>query len=100
MPAKRLPWVKLWLSTRIVAKTAMLSGETFKTWAFLLMAAAEQPQRGRFENAEHAAQCSGRPIQHVKELIGRGLLDTKADGLWMHDWPEHQDVHPSDYTRE
>lgn len=100
MPAPRLPWVKLWLTTRIVAKTSMLQGELFKSWTFLLMAAAEQPVRGRFDSPEHAAQCAGRPLAHVKDLIARGLLDAESDGLWMHHWKEHQEVSPSDVSRD
>lgn len=100
MPAKRLPWFKLWIGCTAHGKVRQLDDGTFRTWVELLDAASQQPTRGRFASEGEAAAITRRPIKHIRTLVQAGLIDAGEDGLWLHDWSEWQDVYPSDVSRE
>lgn len=101
MPARRLPWLKLWPEAIRHEKVALLSDGEFRTWIYVLCASAEQPIRGRFASVEHAAVVTGRPAADMAQLVARGLLEYGPEGaLWIHDWHQWQDKYPSDYVRE
>jgi hypothetical protein len=97
MPAKRLPWFKVWVGATRHEKVATLSDTDFRTWVELLDAAAQQSTRGKFDSAASAAAVVRRPLASVKRLIATRLLDDRgAEGLWLHDWPEWQRWVPDD----
>lgn len=90
MPAKRLPWFRLWVGATAHGKVRLLDDGTFRTWVELLDAAAQQPKRGRFASAAEAAAITRRPAKHVAALMRVGLVDDTPDGLVMHDWDDWQ----------
>lgn len=98
MPAKRLPWFKLWPEAVDHEKIAQLGDPEFRTWITVLARAADQPTRWRFASARHAATTAGRPLRQVKALVAARLLDDCGDsGLWIHDWKQWQERYASDY---
>jgi hypothetical protein len=100
MPASPLPWFKMWPQAIDHEKIALLPDPVFRTWVHMLAAAAKQPVRGRFASAKHCARVTGRPLAHVRQLVASELLDEAEGGeLVAHDWPDWQDVYPSDLTR-
>lgn len=100
MPAKRLPWFKLWIGCTAHGKVRQLDDGTFRTWVELLDAASQQPTRGRFSSEAEAVAITRRPAKHIRMLVEAGLMDATADGLWLHDWSAWQDVYPSDIPGE
>lgn len=97
MPAKRLPWFKLWPEAVEHEKIAQLSDGVFRTWITALAKAADQPTRWHFASRRHAAAVAGRPVSHITTLVNCRLLDDQgADGLWIHDWKQWQERYPSD----
>lgn len=100
MPAKRLPWFKLWIGCTAHGKVRQLDDGTFRTWVELLDAASQQPTRGRFASEAEAVAITRRPVKHIRTLVAAGLMDATEDGLWLHDWSEWQEVYPSDVSRE
>jgi hypothetical protein len=100
MPAKRLPWVKLYAELLEHEKFSELNDTERWTWVCLLLKASQQPQRWRFASARHAAGVTGRPAKHITALIKARLLDQHDDSsLWIHDAVQWQDRHPSDFDR-
>lgn len=98
MPAKRLPWFKLWPEAIEHEKVAQLGDGEFRTWVTALAKAADQPTRWRFASRRHAATITGRPLGHVNTLVNARLLDDMgADGVWIHDWEQWQERYPSDF---
>ena len=75
MPARRLPWFKLWPEAMRHEKVALLSDSAFRTWIVMLAAGSEQATRWRFASVHHAARVTGRPEDDLRELIGARLLD-------------------------
>lgn len=98
MPAKRLPWYKVWAEHTDHPKVCELSDGEYRTWHYLLAKASQQPERWTFASIRHAAAVTGRPEKHIKALVERGLLDLAADSLIVHNAPKWQDVYPSDYS--
>ena len=98
MPAKRLPWVRLWVESLEHEKVALLSDAEYRTWTMLLLRGSQQPTRWRFASVQHAARVVGRPLAQVKALVGRRLMDLGDDGLWVHDARTWQEVYPSDFA--
>jgi hypothetical protein len=96
MPAKRLPWFKVWVGATRHEKVATLSDTDFRTWVELLDAGAQQSVRGHFDSAATAAAVVRRPLASVKRLIAARLLDDQPDGVWLHDWPDWQRWSPED----
>lgn len=90
MPAKRIPWFKVWIGATAHGKVRQLDDGAFRTWVELLDAAAQQPQRGRFDSRREAAAITRRPTKHIEALLRAGLMDERDDGLWMHDWDDWQ----------
>lgn len=98
MPAKRLPWVKLWIEAAEHEKIALLPDPEYRTWTLCLLRGSQQPTRWRFASVQHAALVTHRPVKHVRTLIAARLLDEREDGVWVHDAPYWQDRHPSDFA--
>lgn len=98
MPARRLPWLKLWPEAMRHEKVALLTDGQFRSWISVLAASAEQPVRGRFASLQHAVVVTGRPSGDLQHLLAVGLLDYAEGALWVHDWSQWQDKYPSDYT--
>lgn len=96
MPAKRLPWFKLWVGATRHEKVATLPDSAFRTWVELLDAASQQTPRGRFLSIHAAAAVVRRPARTVASLVRAGLLDERQDGVWMHDWTDWQRWRPED----
>lgn len=91
MPAKRIPWFKIWIGATAHGKVRQLEDGVFRTWVELLDAAAQQPVRGRFASRAEAAAVLRRPVKHLAVLIGAGLIDEDPDKhLVMHDWDDWQ----------
>lgn len=100
MPAKRLPWVKLWPELMEREKVRHLSDSQYRTWTYCLLAGSQQPERWRFNSLEHAAYVTRRPMKDVRALADQHFLDSADDGVWIHDAHEYQDVAPSDVARD
>lgn len=97
MPARRLPWFKLWPEAMRHEKIVLLSDGAFRTWITVLAAGSEQGVRWRFATVKHAASVTGRPAKHIRELIAARLIDEGDSGeLWVHDWRQWQDRYASD----
>jgi hypothetical protein len=96
MAARRLPWIKLWIEGMAHEKIALLTDAQFRTWVLVLCAGSQQPIRWRFASSQHAAVITGRPVQHIKQLVSAHLLDPLNDGLWVHDFRRWQEVYESD----
>lgn len=91
MPAKRIPWFKIWIGATAHGKVRQLEDGVFRTWVELLDAAAQQPVRGRFASRAEAAAVLRRPVKHMAVLIEAGLIDEDPDKhLVMHDWDDWQ----------
>jgi hypothetical protein len=98
MPARRLPWFKLWPEAMRHEKIALLSDGAFRTWVTVLAAGSEQAVRWRFASVKHAVSVTGRPSRQIRELISARLIDESEDGeLWVHDWRQWQDRYESDF---
>lgn len=97
MPAKRLPWFKLWPESFEHEKIATLEDGVWRTWVTLIGKASCQPVRWRFASVKHAAAACGRPEAEVQAVLDARLLDQLEDGLWVHDWEQWQERYPSDY---
>lgn len=99
MPARRLPWFKLWPEAMRHEKIVLLSDGTFRTWIVVLAAGSEQSIRWRFASVKHAVSVTGRPLKHIRDLIAARLIDESEDGeLWVHDWRQWQDRYESDFA--
>lgn len=99
MPARRLPWFKLWPEAMRHEKVALLSDGAFRTWIVTLAAGSEQATRWRFASIKHVAQVTGRPEAELCELIGARLLDALPSGeVWIHDWRQWQERFASDFA--
>jgi hypothetical protein len=99
MPARRLPWFKLWPEAMRHEKIVLLSDAAFRTWIVTLAAASEQATRWRFASIKHVVSVTGRPEADVHELIAAKLLDGSPSGeVWVHDWRQWQERYPSDLT--
>lgn len=98
MPAKRLPWYKVWAEHTEHPKICELSDGQYRTWQYVLAKASQQPERWTFASARHAATVTGRPLAHVHCLITYGLLDETPEGLIVHNGKRWQDKYPSDYS--
>jgi len=97
MPARRLPWFKLWPEAMRHEKVVLLSDGAFRTWVVTLAAGSEQSTRWRFASVAHLVHVTGRPEDQVRELIGAKLLDLSPSGeVWVHDWRQWQDRYASD----
>lgn len=97
MPARRLPWFKLWPEAMRHEKIVLLSDGAFRTWISMLAAGSEQPVRWRFASLKHAASVTARPAKQIREVIQARLVDEAEDGeLWVHDWRQWQDWYESD----
>lgn len=90
MPAKRLPWVKLWISDIDREPFASLTDGEYRTWCYLLIRAATQRVHGRFASVLHAARVTNRPLLHIANLMRAGLLVEHDDGLWISRWKVRQ----------
>jgi hypothetical protein len=97
MPARRLPWFKLWPESFDHEKIATLDDPEFRTWVTLIGKASCQPTRWRFASIAHAAKVCGRPEEQIRNVITARLLDERSDGLWIHDWQQWQERYPSEY---
>jgi hypothetical protein len=75
MPARRLPWFKLWPEAMRHEKIVLLSDSTFRTWIVVLAAGSEQAVRWRFASIKHVVSVTGRPARHIHELIRARLID-------------------------
>lgn len=100
MPARRLPWVKLWGESMESEKIRQLSDGQYRTWTYCLIASSRLPIRWRFESPEHAAYVTRRPLKDIQILIDRHFLDCREDGVWIHDYSDYQEVSPSDVVRD
>jgi hypothetical protein len=99
MPARRLPWFKLWPEAMRHEKIVLLSDSTFRTWIVVLAAGSEQAVRWRFASIKHVVSVTGRPARHIHELIRARLIDEDESGeLWVHDWRQWQDRYESDFA--
>ena len=99
MPARRLPWFKLWPESMRHEKIALLSDGTFRTWVMVLSSGSEQSVRWHFASVKHAASVTGRPVKHIRELIRGRLIDETPTGeLWVHDWRQWQERYESDFA--
>lgn len=99
MPARRLPWFKLWPEAMRHEKIVLLADGTFRTWIVVLAAGAEQSVRWRFASVKHAVSVTGRPAKHIRELVTARLIDESESGeLWVHDWRQWQDRYESDFA--
>jgi hypothetical protein len=96
MPAKRIPWFKVWVGATRHEKVAQLDDRAFRTWVELLDGASQQTVRGKFASVEAAAAVVRRPAASIRRLMAVGLLDERADGVWMHDWQDWQRWRPED----
>lgn len=101
MPAKRLPWYKVWAEHTDHEKICALSDAEYRTWHMVLAKAAQQPIRWRFASARHAAAVTNRPERQITALTAAGLMDSREDGLWVHDsnvwqrWTPEDDANDS-----
>lgn len=99
MPARRLPWFKLWPEAMRHEKITLLSDGVFRTWLVVLAAGSEQSVRWRFASVKHAVSVTGRPSRHIRELIRARLVDELETGeLWVHDWRQWQERYESDFA--
>ena len=100
MPARRLPWFKLWPEAMRHEKVVLLSDGAFRTWIVTLAAGSEQTVRWRFGSVKHLLSVTGRPEVEVRELIGARLLDVddETGALWVHDWRQWQERYASDFA--
>lgn len=98
MPAPRLPWVKLWIESAEHEKVALLPDPEYRTWTLCLLRGSQQPTRWRFASAQHAAIVTGRPVEHIRTLIAVRLLDEREQAVWVHDFGQWQEKHPSDFA--
>lgn len=97
MPARRLPWFKMWPEAMRHEKIVLLSDGAFRTWITVLAAGSEQGVRWRFASVKHAASVTGRPVKHIRELVSARLIDeTNSGEIWVHDWRQWQDRYESD----
>jgi hypothetical protein len=99
VPAKRLPWFKVWTDAIDHEKVASLTDGQFRAWLHALARASVQPIRGRFASVRHAATATGRSVSEVRALVAIGLLEEVEGVLWVHDWADWQDRYPSDFNR-
>jgi len=97
MPAKRLPWFKLWPESFDHEKIATLGDPEFRTWVMLIGKASCQPTRWRFASITHASKVCGRSEEQISNVIAARLLDERSDGLWIHDWEQWQERYPSEF---
>lgn len=100
MPAKRLPFVKLWHELMESDKVRQLTDSQYRTWTYTLMSGSQQPTRWRFNSLEHIAYVTRRPLKDVQGLADMRFLDVQDDVVWIHDAAEYQEVSPSDIGRE
>jgi hypothetical protein len=99
VPARRLPWFKLWPEGMRHEKVVLLSDSAFRTWIVTLAAASEQATRWRFASVLHLVSVTARTEADVRELIGAHLLDISSSGeVWVHDWRQWQERYASDFT--
>jgi hypothetical protein len=99
MPARRLPWFKLWPEAMRHEKVVLLSDGAFRAWIMTLAAGAEQTTRWRFGSVQHLLRVTGRAEAEVHELISVHLLDVAGNGeVWIHDWRQWQERFASDFT--
>lgn len=102
LPAKRLPWYKVWAEHIDHAKIAGLTDRQYRTWHYLLAKASQQPERWRFASIKHAAAITHSSIADIEALISAGLIDTtlpEGSAIVIHNAPKWQDKYPSDYCR-
>jgi hypothetical protein len=97
MPAKRLPYIKLWHETMESDKVRQLSDSQYRTWTYCILAASQLPSRWRFDSLEHAAYLTRRSLKDIKALVSARFLEVRDDGVHIHDASDYQDVYPSDY---
>lgn len=100
MPARRLPWVKLWPELMAREKVRQLTDSQYRTWTYCLLSSSQLPVRWRFDSLEHAAYVTRRPVKDIRALAEVHFLEQRDDGVWLHDVAEYQDVYPSDIERE
>lgn len=100
MPARRLPWVKLWPELMESEKVRQLTDSQYRTWTYCMMAGSQQPNRWHFGSLEHAAYVTRRPLKDIQSLAEQRFLEVRDDGVWIHDAEEYQDVSPSDVSRD
>lgn len=98
MPAKRLPWAKVWPEMLEHEKFATMPDALMGVWLRTLLRASHQPKRWRFASVAHCAAVIGRPAKVVRQLVDARLLDETPDGVLVHDAEAWQDVYPSDYA--
>jgi hypothetical protein len=77
-----------WLDDRIRdhPKFVTLSDKAFRYWAHTLCYCSEHGTSGRLNDAVIALRV---PSKVTRELTSRGIWDDEQDGLWVHDWQEH-----------
>lgn len=79
-----------WLDDRIRdhPKIRKASPVAFQWWAFALCYCSAHGTGGHLDDAIEIMRV---PKSVVNELVKTGLWDREDDGLWVHDWQEHND---------
>ena len=77
-----------WLDDRIRdhPKIIRATPQAFRFWALALCYCSAHGTEGRLAEAVRALSI---PKRYVGELVRLRLWDSEADGLWVHDWQEH-----------
>lgn len=77
-----------WLDDRIRdhPKIIRATPQAFRFWALALCYSSAHGTEGRLNEAVKALAV---PKRYVDELVRLGLWDRETDGLWVHDWQEH-----------
>lgn len=77
-----------WLDDRIRdhPKIVRASAPAFRHWALALCYCSAHGTEGRLDQAVKALNV---PRKIIRELVSLQLWDQEPDGLWVHDWQEH-----------
>lgn len=77
-----------WLDDRIRdhPKIVRASAPAFRHWALALCYCSAHGTEGRLDEAVKALSV---PRNIIRELVALQLWDQESDGIWVHDWQEH-----------
>lgn len=80
-----------WLDDRLRdhPKIVRTSATAFRQWALALCYCSAHGTEGRLDEAVIALRIGPKIVE---ELVEIGLWDREEDGLWVHDWQEHNEA--------
>jgi hypothetical protein len=83
-----MPWVALEHDFTANPKVVQLTAEEFRSWVSLLCWAARFRTRG-FIPKTIGVELAGATVKRTKKYELLGLLETRPDGWYIHDWDEY-----------